>query len=107
MTKRWSKQTEIEIDLAKLETEIQQLKNKKELIGSIDEETINEYKEINERHAWLEQQTSDLRQAVASLEKIITDLDNKIRDQFSSNIKLINKNSPTISPYFSMVVKRN
>lgn len=100
LTKRWSKQTEIEIDLAKLETEIQQLKNKKELIGSIDEETINEYKEINERHAWLEQQTSDLRQAVASLEKIITDLDNKIRDQFSSNIKLINKK---FSHYFSIL----
>jgi len=101
LTEKWKNQkTDNETDLTKLETEIQQLKNKKEMIGAIDDETIKEYEEISERHAWLEQQTADLGRAIESLENIIIDLDKKIEEQFTSNIKLINEK---FSHYFSIL----
>lgn len=57
------------------------LKHQLELIGGIDEETINEYKTTEERFTFLSGQLTDIRDAIASTEKIIDELDERIRTQ--------------------------
>lgn len=101
LTKQWEQVTiPQDLDAQKLEQDIQQLKRKKELVGAIDEETKQEYAEIKERHDWLSSQTTDLEEAIGSLENIIADLDEKIDTQFSSNIKKINDK---FSHYFGVL----
>ena len=86
--------------IAELERSIERLKHKKELIGTIDDETQKEYEEISERHEWLNNQTIDLETAINSLHEIIDGLDEKIEKQFNENIKKINEK---FSYYFSIL----
>ncbi|MGB0757732.1 MAG: chromosome segregation SMC family protein [Patescibacteria group bacterium] len=91
--------TKVNIDNhAALDKKIQDLKRKKELIGSIDEETKQEHAEIKERHEWLEHQINDLTEAINSLQEVIKDLDAKIEKQFTENLEKINKK---FSHYFN------
>jgi chromosome segregation protein len=71
--------------------EILRLKHQLELIGGIDEETINEYKTTEERFTFLDGQLKDIRAAIASTEKIIDELDDKIRAQSEKAFEAINK----------------
>ncbi|MEK7665991.1 MAG: AAA family ATPase [Patescibacteria group bacterium] len=71
--------------------EIQRLKYKLELIGGIDEETIKEYNETKERFEFLDTQVSDLRKAIAGIEKVVDELDKKIAKQSEKAFSEINK----------------
>ncbi|MCP4355214.1 MAG: chromosome segregation protein SMC [Proteobacteria bacterium] len=86
--------------ITELEKSIGSLKHKKELIGTIDDETQDEYKETFERHEWLNNQTHDLEEAILSLRSVIEDLDKKIEKQFNENISKINEK---FSHYFSIL----
>ncbi|MDD5043783.1 MAG: AAA family ATPase [Patescibacteria group bacterium] len=70
--------------------EIQRLKHQLELIGGIDEETVQEYKETKERYDFLSQQSADLKKAINDLEKVIEELDETIKKQFDSAFNNIN-----------------
>lgn len=70
--------------------QIQQLKHQLELIGGIDEEVVKEYKQINERYEFLHGQTTDLKEAIISLEEIIEKLDTTIKKEFNSSFDKIN-----------------
>lgn len=72
-------------------SEIQKLKHQLELIGGIEEETVQEYKETKERYDFLTQQSEDLRKAIKDLEKIIDELDETIKKQFDIAFNNINK----------------
>ncbi|MBU0649245.1 AAA family ATPase [Patescibacteria group bacterium] len=67
--------------------EMNRLKHQLELIGAIDEETMNEYKETKERYDYLKDQTEDLTAAIESLEKIIQELDDQIKTQSEASFK--------------------
>ncbi|MFH0873277.1 MAG: AAA family ATPase [Candidatus Komeilibacteria bacterium] len=69
---------------------INDLKKQLAVIGSIDEATMSEYTEVKERHTFLTQQTADLKQATASLQKLIKELDETIAKQFNDNFVHIN-----------------
>lgn len=71
--------------------EIQRLRYKLELIGGIDPEIIDEYKEIKERFEFLDGQVKDLQNAIKSTEKIIKELDEKIEKQSKKVFGQINK----------------
>lgn len=71
--------------------EILRLKHQLELIGGIDEETIKEYQTTEERFNFLDGQLKDIRSAIASTEKIIDELDEKIRAQSEKAFANINK----------------
>lgn len=71
--------------------EIQKLKYKLELIGGIDQETIKEYEETKTRFEFLDVQITDLRKAIQDTEKIIDELDEKIREQSETQFKEINR----------------
>lgn len=72
-----SRVTDVESERAR----VLHLKHQLELIGGIDEETVTEYKTTEERFTFLSGQLKDIREAIASTEKIIDELDERIRAQ--------------------------
>lgn len=71
--------------------QISALKKQMEIIGGIDQETIDEYGQIKERYEFLTAQVADMEQAIVSLEKIIEELDETIKKQFEDSFEKINK----------------
>jgi len=71
--------------------QIRKTKEHLEFIGGIDPETKTEYVETQERFSFLSEQTADLKQAIASLEKIIKKLDATIKNKFEKSFDAINK----------------
>ncbi len=70
---------------------IQHLKRQMELIGGIDPEITKEYPECKNRYEFLTNQTSDLKQAMQTLNKIVNELDKIIEDQFHASFNKINE----------------
>ncbi|HLD27576.1 MAG TPA: AAA family ATPase [Patescibacteria group bacterium] len=79
------------IDASAHEAEIARLKNQLAVIGGIDDEVLEEFKEVRDRHAFLSEQTIDLRQAIESCEQLIDELDEKITRQFEVTFNKINE----------------
>lgn len=71
--------------------EIRHYKHQLELIGGIDPEVVNEYRETKERYDFLNEQCRDLSQSIESLKKVIFELDETIHKQFHSTFKSINR----------------
>lgn len=71
--------------------EIEKLKNKLYAIGEIDAEVETEYLEVGERVTFLETQTGDLERAKGDLEKLISELDLKIKKQFEASFSSISQ----------------
>lgn len=88
------------IDPRAIEGEMQQLRYQIELIGSIDPETIKEYKETKERFDFLDGQSTDLKRAMDELKNIIKDLDARIKSQFDVSFKKIKEE---FGRYFSIL----
>lgn len=82
--------------------ELRILRFRRELanIGEIDELTLKEAKETEERYQFLSQQSEDLIKAEADLEKIIAELTERIDTQFSESLKIINEE---FNKYFRMI----
>lgn len=78
------------IDEADVKSKIDRLKYNMVQIGGIDPAIIKEFKETDERYAFLAKESEDLERAIADLEKIIGQLDQKIEEQFNSIFKKIN-----------------
>ncbi len=72
-------------------TEIGKLKHQLELIGGIDPEVQTEYEQIKDRHEFLSNQISDLKNSMNVLEKLILELDLNIKKQFEISFKVINE----------------
>ncbi len=68
---------------------ISSLKNKLALVGGIDETVPQEYSEVKERFNFLDEQTRDLNDSIASLQEAIKELDAKIEEQFRKNFNII------------------
>lgn len=81
-----------EVEPENLKGKISQLKKQLEMIGGIDPAVEQEYNETKERYDFLTGQVNDFSQAVESLEKIIRELDQTIREQFDKEFKLIAQN---------------
>lgn len=79
---------------------INSLKRQIDQIGGIDPEIEKEYNETKERFDYLSGQTHDLNTAVASLEKIIKELDIIIKEKFDKEFKNI---SAKFEEYFKIL----
>lgn len=66
------------------------LKKQLDAIGGVDQETVDAYTSTQERHAFLQQQTTDLERSITSLETVIDELDKTIHEQFQKNFREIN-----------------
>ncbi len=95
-----NKKPEGEIDLSQAEAEIERLKRQLEMIGGIDPEIAKEYESTKERYDFLFTQTSDLNEAIKSLEKIIYELDLTIKERFDAEFKII---SEKFTEYFKIL----
>lgn len=71
-------------------SEIQKLKKNLDLIGGIDQQVAQEYKETKERYDFLTQQSDDLNKAIADLEEAIANLEETIKKQFDKAFEQIN-----------------
>lgn len=80
-----------DIDEDQSKQEISRLKHQLELIGGIDNETMDEYHETKKRFDFLTKEVDDSRTAITGFEKIIVELDEKIHKDFSKAFVEINK----------------
>ena len=79
---------------------INSLKRQVDQIGGIDPEIEKEYLETKERYDYLKNQADDLSGAIASLEKIIKELDAIIKEKFDEQLKTI---SAKFEEYFKIL----
>lgn len=87
-------------NLEDLEMRIIRMRRDLATIGEIDELTLKEAKETEERYQFLSQQSEDLIKAIADLKTIIEELTNRIDKQFSESLKIINEE---FNKYFRMM----
>ncbi len=74
---------------ADLPNRIYKLKHQLELAGGIDETTLVEYRETQERYDYLTAQSQDLSKAVIDLKSVIDELDQIIKKQFDEAFEKI------------------
>ncbi|MFC1640913.1 AAA family ATPase, partial [Patescibacteria group bacterium] len=60
-------------------------------IGGIDEDVVEEHKEVEERYNFLLSQSEDLEQAAKDLRAVIEKLDKQIKKEFNESFRRINK----------------
>jgi chromosome segregation protein len=58
-------------------------------VGGVAESVVAEYRELSERHTFLEHQSADLRGAMAELEVAAAELEEHMREQFSTAFSAI------------------
>ena len=78
-------------DLKEMKKQITQLKDDIRKLGSVNVNAIEDYKNLQERHAFLSGQYEDLKKAEAQLENIIRELDEGMRQQFSEKFRDIQR----------------
>lgn len=83
-------------------SEINKIKSQLEIIGGIDPETEKEYTATKERYEFLSTQVNDLKHAIYSLEKIIAELDETIKEKFEKAFSDINTE---FQKYFKILFK--
>ncbi len=88
------------IEIEELQHKIHLLKRHLEAIGSLDPETEKEYLDTKTRFDFLSGQVEDLNSTIASLEKIIKELDATIKEKFDKEFKII---SQKFEEYFKIL----
>jgi chromosome segregation protein len=96
------KQSRIEGEINKEEvvSKIKNIKHQLDLIGGIDPEIEKEYVDTKGRYDFLSEQVTDLEDAINSLEKVIQELDETIREKFDKEFKVI---ADKFSEYFKIL----
>ncbi|MBI4050520.1 MAG: AAA family ATPase [Candidatus Doudnabacteria bacterium] len=83
-----------------LQEKIISLKKQLEIIGGVDDLTIQEHKETEERYQYLTNQTADLEKGVKDLRQVISELDEVIKKEFD---EAYGKISEKFSEYFRIL----
>ena len=78
-------------DLAGMKKTIVSLKNAIRSLGSVNVNAIEDYKNLMERYTFMDNQRNDLVQAAEDLEKVIAELDENMKKQFSEKFSEIGK----------------
>ena len=77
--------TEVQKQVNSIRSEIKEL-------GSINVDAIKEYKEIKERYDFMSEQRLDLEDSGNKLRKVISEMTETMKKQFSEQFKIINRN---------------
>ncbi|MBR6252559.1 MAG: chromosome segregation protein SMC [Clostridia bacterium] len=72
--------------------EVEKIKADIKALGMVNVNAIEEYKAVGDRYEFLRTQKEDLENSQASLEKIISDMVDLMKIQFSQKFEIINKN---------------
>ena len=71
---------------------VNQLRTEIRELGSVNVDSIEEYKNLKDRYDFMSEQRLDLENTMAQLRKIINDMTQIMKDQFNEKFKIINKN---------------
>lgn len=82
--------TPIKAETDGLSGKIAKLKHQLELVGGVDELTIQEYHETEGRYTNLEHQITDLHKSMDDLRKVMDELDEHIKTQFNTAFHKVN-----------------
>ena len=72
--------------------QVHKLRNEIKDLGSINIDSIEEYKKTKERYDFMNQQRLDLEDTASKLRKIISDMTDTMKKQFAEKFEIINKN---------------
>ncbi len=79
-------------NVQEVQKKVNELRNQIKSLGSINIDSIEEYKQTKERYDFMSEQKLDLEEASEKLKKIIVDMTNIMKEQFAEQFKIINKN---------------
>lgn len=79
-------------NLLSVQKELAEIKQKIRSLGSVNVAAIEEYKEVSERYRFMSSELSDVETAKRELEKLIEELTETMRRQFSESFNRINEN---------------
>ena len=79
-------------NVAMTQKKVNDLRNDIKNLGSVNIDSIEEYKTLKERYDFMSEQRVDLENAMSKLRKMITDMTAIMKEQFKENFEVINKN---------------
>lgn len=79
-------------NVAETTKRVNNLRNGIKNLGSINIDSIEEYKQTKERYDFMCEQRLDLEDGAAKLRKVISDMTSTMKEQFESKFKIINQN---------------
>ena len=79
-------------NVANAQKQVNRLRNEIRDLGSINVDSIEEYKKTKERYDFMSEQRLDLEDTQAKLRKMINDMTETMKEQFKEKFALINKN---------------
>ena len=87
-----AKEYEKPSNVALVTKKVNELRNDIKALGSINIDSIEEYKQTKERYDFMCEQRLDLENTSAKLKKVIQEMTGIMKDQFSKQFNIINKN---------------
>jgi chromosome segregation protein len=75
-----------------VQKQVNSLRSDIRALGSINVDSIQEYKEVKERYDFLSEQRYDLEESSNKLRKVIQEMTETMKVQFTEQFKVINKN---------------
>lgn len=79
-------------NIAQTQKRVNSLRKELRELGSVNVDSIEEYKTLKERYDFMCEQRVDLEDTMAKLRKIITDMTSTMKEQFKTQFEIINKN---------------
>ena len=79
-------------NIATAQKEVHRLRKEIKDLGSINVDSIEEYKKTKERYDFMSEQRLDLEDTIAKLRKMISDMTDTMKVQFAEKFAVINKN---------------
>ena len=79
-------------NVALTKRKVNELRTEIKEIGSVNVDSIEEYKNLKDRYDFMNEQRLDLESTMAKLRKIVTDMTTIMKDQFKEKFKEINNN---------------
>ena len=80
------------VNVAQTQKRVKEIREEIKKLGSINVDSIEEYRQLKERYDFMCEQRLDLEDAIAKLKKIINEMTQVMKEQFSEKFKIINKN---------------
>ena len=71
---------------------VNSLRNEIRELGSVNVDSIEEYKNLKDRYDFMSEQRLDLENTMSKLRKVISDMTQIMKEQFKEKFKVINKN---------------
>ncbi|MCM1507036.1 MAG: chromosome segregation protein SMC [Ruminococcus flavefaciens] len=79
-------------DMLSAQKKLSEIKNKIKALGSVNVDSIDEYREVSERYDFMSGQIADVQKSKAELERIISGLTEEMKRIFSESFDIINEN---------------